>query len=226
LSKNNILQTFRSIIFNHLFYVVTLAVIFFTSCQQPDHGKALSKIYGNTYIEFDGVMMQQDVRINTSRKLLSNIEKGRIVFITNISQNTDIAGFSGIKTKTVSEYLIADSLYSYDSSDSSYIAVSLNDLDYPEFDEALFSSFWLPHVFSAVSVQKDTMIILGNICRKSMLKDYSFWMHDGIRLAGERNRSGSFFQEKATNFVTDTVINPIYFEQPKGFHRMTALVIE
>ena len=221
--KKNTLQTFGSIVFNQLLFDAILALILFTSCQQPDQGKALSKVYGNTYIAYDGVMMQKDVRINTRRKLFSCVEKGRIVIKTDITRHTTIAGFSNITTKKITEYLIADSLYSYDTSDCTYVAVALHDLDYPEFDEPLFSSFWYP---KGLSTQYDTMTILGFVCRKSIVNEYSFWMHDGIRLAIECNKGNIVYREKATKFISDTVINPVFFEQPKGFHRMIAAVRE
>jgi len=142
--------------------------------------------------------------------------------------NSDIeseAFLSGIKTtvsRTLAEYLIGDSLFSYDSGDSTFLALSVSDLDDCDLRFFPMSAAWLlrSHESNEKSYQKDTLTIAGYTCKKILTSCGCYWIFGNQPMARMGNTGNCNFDESVIRCSTDTNLDDRLFVQPSGFRKV------
>ncbi|HAG15754.1 MAG TPA: hypothetical protein DCG69_04405 [Bacteroidales bacterium] len=168
------------------------------------------------------------------RKVYLNKEKQLIAVVSSISTISEMAGFRDSTLKTIYDFCTADSVFSFDASDSSLFAFSLRDLQYIHSQSFPMTSFWL---FRYLQKKKgfrmnaqliDTLWIAGKKCRKIENEQFAFWVFKNQPMAIQSKSKTIRQNEEAIRFVTDTVLPQKIFQMPSGFSKMldTPLISE
>lgn len=179
---------------------------------------------GNIYVEYKGELTDNPQSYEIHRQLFSTKTTGQVAMLTRITGKIKLTGHINYSFREIYEYFVSDSMFSFDVSDSTYIAVSLKDIENITFEELTFSSLWLLNNYnSTISNEKpDTSTIAGCFCQKMNEKDYSRWFFGNIPMAISKMKSGLIYHETAVKFISDTIVEAAVFQQPKGFHQILA----
>lgn len=194
------------------------------SCTHTRNKLSKGVDFGNIYVEYKGELTDNPQSYEIHRQLFSKKTTGQVAMITRITSKIKLTGHINSSFREIYEYIVTDSLYSFDVSDSTLMAVSLKDIENLTIDELTFSSVWLIKNYnSSISDEKpDTMTIAGCFCQKMNEKDYSRWFFGNIPMAITKMKNGLVYRETAVKFVSDTSLNSAMFQQPKGFHQILA----
>ena len=147
---------------------------------------------------------------------------GLIVVNSTLSTPIGISGDKTIAVRYLSEFAEGDSLFSYDSGDSSFLAIALSDITNREIAAFPYSAYWLicNNGISQTTGQSDTMTIAGYHCQKFQSGNGFIWMHGRQPMAFETNFSAGSHYEKVLKFVSDTLLPDDCFKQLPGFRKI------
>lgn len=147
---------------------------------------------------------------------------GLIVVNSTLSTSIGISGDKTITVRYLSEFADGDSLFSYDTGDSSFLAIALSDITNKEITALPYSAYWLicNSGISETTGQTDTMTIAGYHCQRFLAGKGFVWMHDRQPMAFESSFSAGSHYEKVIKFVPDTLLPAGCFKQPPGFRKI------
>lgn len=140
--------------------------------------------------------------------------------------NSDIeskVSLSGIKTSTsriLTEFLIGDSLFIYDSDDSTFLALSV--FDDCDLKILPMSSAWLLRSYECneKSYLNDTLTIAGYSCKKILTSYGWYWIFGNQPMGRVGNTGNCNFDENIIRCMTDTSLDQRQFVQPPGFRKV------
>jgi hypothetical protein len=173
------------------------------------------------YAETQARMVINNRESVIKRKLYCSADGVKAVY-SDIETTTDISGYKTTGRRTLSEYLIGDSLFIFDSDDSSCMVGTISDFSEANFDFFPLSAAWLLNTKGndAKPLESDTMTIGGLICRKELLADGSLWKHDNQPMARRANTKNVSYNERVMYCVSDTGFDAKIFMFPIGYSRI------
>ena len=205
---------------NRFVFVFTLALIsvFNSGCRD---NSADYKNAGFAYAEFQAQVVEVGRESIIKRRLYLSPDGNKAVF----SEIRSESGLSGYKTTTLrflSEYLESDSVFIYDSGDSTCVALAVSDLSEAEIYSIPFSAAWLLYYKgnTSNSIKTDTSTLAGCLSRKQPLADGYLWIHGNQPVAIEINKNGNIRSERIIEYNADTILSEGLFRHPLGFSRL------
>ena len=223
LPKNNILTQGQSIT-KLLLIIPAFALILYSACNQNISSQSSKENSNQLFVVFKGELDKKGYHQFIERQLIKNTSTGMAVLKTKISRAPTYTAYTTGTIRLISEYVSNDSLFSYDSNDGTYIAISMKNIDYADFDEVLLSSILLLHGHSETSdfkqEQQSKLLICEQAVTSKSLLSYTIWTNNVIPLEIEKNRGEMTYHERAIKYVCDTLIDPRIFQQPQGFRRI------
>ncbi len=174
-----------------------------------------------TYAEVQAHVVEVGRESFISRKMYISPDGKKVVF----SEIRSETGFSDYKTTTsrfLSEFLKSDSIFMYDSGDSTCIALAVSDLAQTGINAFPFSAKWLLFysVNASNSINTDTLTIAGCLSRKDVVANGYIWICGQQPVAIETNIGGTIHSERITKYKPDTILSESIFRQPLGFRRI------
>ncbi len=223
LSKNNILTQELSIK-KLLLIIQAFALILYSACNHNNSSQSKKENCNQLFVLFKGELNVKGYHQFIERQLLKNTSSGMAVLQTKISRASTYTAVTKGTIRLISEYVSNDSLFSYDSSDSTFIAISMKNIDYTDFDEVLLSSILLLQGHSETSDFKQAEMSKLLICEQAVtsktILSYSIWTNNEIPLEIKKIKGEITYRERAIKYVCDTLIDPQIFQQPQGFRRI------
>jgi hypothetical protein len=207
---------------NRFVFVFTLALISVINSGCRDNS-ADHKDAGFAYAEIHAQVVEVGRESMIKRRLYISPDGNKAVF----SEIRSESGLSSYKTTTLrflSEYREKDSVFMYDSGDSTCVALAVSDLAEAEIYSFPFSAAWLLYYKgnTSDSIKTDTSTFAGYLSRKHTVVDGYIWMHGDQPLAIELNKNGNIRSERITKYKTDTIFSEGLFRHPLGFSRLVA----
>lgn len=205
---------------NRFVFVFTLALISVINSGCRDNS-ADHKDAGFAYAEIQAQVVEVGRESMIKRILYISPDGNKAVF----SEIRSESGLSGYKTNTLRflrEYLVMDSVFMYDSGDSTCVALAVTDLAEAEIYSFPFSAVWLLYHKGNTSNSNntDTSTIAGFLSRKEPLANGYLWIQGDQPVAIELNKNGNIRSERITKYKTDTILSEGLFRQPFGFNRL------
>lgn len=194
-----------------------ISVIFWISCKRQTNAMES----GYSFAEIQARLTQGNRQLEIRRRMITDPSGLKAVF-SEISTFTQLSGFETTTQHLLCEYLVGDSVFIYDSGDSTNITLSVHDIRDVDTDLFPGSAAWLL-IYQSVkktTSKEDTTNIYGLPCRKELIEGGDIWIYDKQPIAIETSRNGFSHSEKVTMFVTDTVFPESHFRHPQGFRKL------
>lgn len=216
----------RNSIWYQLQIILLTAIILFSSCNHCKTDNTENQHCDQLFVGFKGELTVNTYQQIIERQLFKNKTSGLAVLQTKISRTTFNKKDLRATKKLIREFVSNDSIYSYDSSDSTYIVISTKNIDLADFDEVLLSSILLLQGNSELSDIKQLQTNRNLICNQTVtaksILSYTIWTNNVIPLEIEKTKDGMSYHERAVNYICDTLIDPRIFIQPQGFRKIQA----
>jgi len=173
------------------------------------------------YAEIQAQVVEVGRESLISRKMYISPDGDKVVFSEIISE-TGLSDYKTTTSRFLGEYLKNDSVFMYDSGDSTCIALAVSDLAEAEIYTFPMSAAWLLYhkVHNSNSIETDTLTIAGCVSRKELVTDGHMWICGHQPIALETNKNGNIHSERLTRYKSDTILNESLFRQPEGFRKM------
>lgn len=142
--------------------------------------------------------------------------------ISKIETKKMLSGQPSLSVRYIRDYFDGDSLYIYDTADSSCMVLAAKDISPRNFEAFPYTAWWLlisPEVKSKPDTS-DLKIIAGFKCGKSSIKGGLLWNYKQQPMAIEAINNGFLHNENVTIFVTDTIVQDSFFFRPSGYRRI------
>jgi hypothetical protein len=160
------------------------------------------------------------------RQLFRNEYLGKAVLFTKVCRTSTLVSMKPETSRVLFEYIVNDSLISYDFSDSTILAISMKNTDYVGFDEILTSSILLLQTNSVPIISNmskcNSQLICGQQVNSNSFMGYTIKSGDKQSLEITKSKAGVHYYEKAVKYVCDSLIDQGVFKQPKGFRKILA----
>lgn len=205
---------------NRFVFVFTLALISVINSGCRDNS-ADYKNAGFAYAEIQAQVVEVGRESMIKRRLYISPDGNKAVF-SKISSESGLSGYKTTTLRFLSEYREMDSVFMYDSGDSTCVALAVSDLAEAEIYSFPFSAAWLLYYKGNTSnlIKTDTSTIAGCLSYKQHLDDGSIWIHGDQPVAIEINKKGKIHSERITKYKADTILSEGLFRHPFGFSRI------
>ena len=176
------------------------------------------------YAEINAHITDGDREYLITRQLFTN-SGGEKAALSHIQTISGIADYSSESLRSLYEYLKNDTLFIYDSGDSTCLTLPTNDLTDSDVYNFPASAAWLlwENKSNSMSNGSDTLHIAGCIAQKVPVNNGFIWIWDNQPLAIELSSNVNQRSERVTRLAVDTAINNKIFIQPSGFRQMLPL---
>ena len=180
--------------------------------------------YQNTSCKFAEIQGQvsEPNQVSKIRRWLFVGQDGSKAVVSEINSITEFSDYKSSVTHYLHEYLYDDSLFVYDSSDSTCISLVLEDVSYMELNLFRLSASWL--FFNAGKSNNtltDTLTICGYGCKKMRISDGYLWVSGNESMAIETLNLGISHSERITRYVNDTILPEWFLKHPSGYRELT-----
>jgi len=176
------------------------------------------------YAEIKAHITDGDREYLITRQLFTN-SRGEKAALSHIQTVSGIADYSSGSLRSLYEYLKNDTLFIYDSGDSTCLTLPINDLTESDVYDFPLSAAWLlwENKSNRKSNSSDTLHIAGCIAQKVPVTNGFIWIWDNQPLAIELSCKENMRSERVIRLAVDTAINNKIFIQPSGFRQMLPL---
>ncbi|NTW24707.1 MAG: hypothetical protein HGA37_08410 [Lentimicrobium sp.] len=200
------------------YFLITICL---SSCGQriPDKGHQLQS--GNVFAMTEGQISIAGQQTNIARSMWQS-KDGHIVVNSALRNFIGDSVDEATTIRYIREYSDGDSIFSYDTSDSSVLVIALSDITNTEISGFPYSAFWLISTgsYTHITDQSDTLTIAGYHCKRFKSGESSVWMHKQQPMAFETTLSQYIRQEKVIKYISDTLLPNDLFKQPPGFRKI------
>lgn len=201
-----------------LIAILGVVSVFIGACGRFNEHKNLRPIY--KYAEVKGNVTEGN-QINTISRWVFVAQDGSKAVVSEINSVTHFSGQQTSSMRYLREYLHDDSLFIYDSVDSTSIRVALSDPEFKEFNLLPLSASWLllNHIKSEKS-NTDTLTICGYCSKKEIISTGYLWVSGNLPMAIETLNQGIHHSERIVRCVDDTILPKGVFKQPLGYREL------
>jgi hypothetical protein len=206
---------------NHATLKVTILVsilVYIVGCIGCNEQTKQSPPY--KFAEIHGQVSGQN-QVNTISRLLFIGPDGRKAVVSEIKSVTALWGHKSAETRFLREYLQNDSLFIFDSGDSTCICLSVADAGFSELNLLPLSASWL--FFNPVeseNTKTDTLAICGYSCTKEHIAGGYLWIYGNTTMAIETINQEINHSERITRCVNDTIFPEGIFNHPLGYRKL------
>jgi hypothetical protein len=205
---------------NRFLFLPALLLIFgiITGCTcQSDSNSHETFLYAETQ-----ALLKNSNRESVIKRRLYISPEGVKAVYSDIETTTDLSGFKTVGRRTLSEFLVGDSLYIFDSEDSLFMVGTISDFNESNFDFFPLSAAWLFNTkgTEAQTSEPDTLNVAGFICRKKITAEGYLWMYGNQPMARIANTKNISCSEQVIHSVSDTTFNESFFVLPSGYIRI------
>lgn len=202
--------------FNH--GVLVFILVFIGGCKGRDEQTKHSPTYN--FAEIQGQISETN-QINTLRRWFFVGSDGSKAVVSKINSITDLTGHKSYTTRYLHEYLQNDSLFIFDSGDSTCICLALANAGYMELNRLPLSASWLFFKYHK-SERKltDTLTICGYCCNKQNITNGYLWVCGNEPMAIETLNQGISRSERIIRCVNDTILHNGFLEHPLGYREL------
>lgn len=175
---------------------------------------------GYNFAEVKGQLSEQN-QINTIRRLIFIGTDGRKAAFSEIVTLTDLGGHHSSETRFLHEYLYNDTLFIFDSADSTCIRLALANTGFAELNLLPFSAWWIfTDPGKSESTSSDTLTICGFNCKKKSIGNGYLWKCADNTMAIETSSEGFSRTESIIRTVSDTILPKGIFVHPLGYREL------
>lgn len=123
---------------------------------------------------------------------------------------------------SIGEFTDGDSIFYFDSADSTYFVLPDNESSRKALSALRFSGAWLWQTNRKTfrSAVVDSALIAGKMCQKFEGNKQAIWMYATQAFAIERDEYEIQHYERVVNYRPDSLFNHQIFKHPKGFKRI------
>jgi hypothetical protein len=175
------------------------------------------------YAHIKGEVYIHSRRYQVDRVFMADDSLGLRLVSSSIVVVDDVDGFVSRFSKQILEYCLGDSLYVFDSSDSSYIVMNVKELQGLRAELLPYSASWIfgngiPINLSG-AVLNDTLWN-GLECKQYVLANFACITFRNHNLSLHCEYPQFVQNEDVVKLVSDTLLSPELFALPKGFMKM------
>ena len=175
------------------------------------------------YAQIKGELQVQSRIYKVDRVFVADDSLKLKMVVSSITVVDDVNGFVNRFSKQLYEYCFGDSLYVFDSSDSSFIALNLMELQGLRTQLLPYSASWIFDNSLAHNLSNDNPIDTiwhGLECKYSAVDNLSSITFRDYNLTLQCHDSQFTQNEALVKMVVDTVLVPEVFTLPLGFKKM------
>ncbi|HPG34062.1 MAG TPA: hypothetical protein PLM34_09415 [Lentimicrobium sp.] len=175
----------------------------------------------NIFAQLKGQLSDGEQQIRIERYLATRAQREMAV-ISKIETKNTLSGHPSLSVRYIRDYFDGDSLYIYDTADSSCMVLAAKDISPQNFEAFPYTAWWLlisPEVKSEPD-SADLKFIAGYKCKKTCIKGGVLWNYEQQPMAIETINNGFLHNEIVTIFVTDTIVQDSLFIRPSGYRRI------
>lgn|GEM_PF-2759680 len=177
--------------------------------------------YGNPfgYAEIQGDMQFNNNNYTLQRKLLINENGCSKVVLSTITAEK---GNAGMAERMIEDYLINDSVFIYDSADSSVLALSCDELALMDIAAFPFSGCWLFKKTAGLKTVDTSLSSEVKCYGLTAFRDgyYNIYFFHGQAVGLVGNKRNLIHKEYHSRIVEDSIYKEDVFMQPTGFKRI------
>lgn len=175
------------------------------------------------YAQIKGEVREQSRTYQVDRVLVVDNSLGFKMVSSSIMVVEDVNGLESKFSKQLYEYCIDDSLFVFDTSDSSYLV--LNTVELQEFRSELlpYSASWVfdkSQRLNKFEVTKTDTVWYGLACMQYDMNDFNCIAFKDYNLAIHSTNLQLTQNEDVIKITLDTVLAPEVFVPPQGFTKM------
>lgn len=187
--------------------------------------------FENLYVEYKGRIFVDGSFFDISRKLYIAEHGNCRAVISQIGQVSEMGSYKLSATRMLYEFRQNDSVFGFDSLDSTLIVLAASDLNSDCNQTSPLSASWLlcdwpEDDFQPKSDGSEPKIILGKPCTTLNKNGRQYLIYEGLPLSVTSPGSGANRFEESVRLVADTVIESANFKMPAGFRRLIPLLSE
>lgn len=183
-------------------------------------GKHTDQSQAYNFAEIKGQVSEQN-QVNTIRRWLFIGADGRKAAISEVVTVTDLWGHKSSETRFLHEYLYNDSLFVFDSGDSTCFQLAMANAGFPELNLLPYSAWWLfVNPGKNENIHADTITICGYNCIKKRIDNGFLWTFGDNSMAIESISIGFSRTESITRIVNDTILPKGIFIHPLGYREL------
>ncbi len=221
----------RKQIVDLVIFVAAAAVVFLTGTSCGRHGFSDSEetTFANAIVGFESEFFLNGSSTKISRKLfISNYGRERAV-VSHISRVSDMGRFKINDEQVLSEYKKNDSIYCFDSADSTLMVFSAKALEMDFNRHSQFSATWLLCNWMGADKGQykelsETKNLLSHSCKIVQLENKEIYLYENIPLGMETKYRNTSYLEHAVFVKTDTLFGQDVFNFPNGYKRLKPTV--
>ncbi len=173
------------------------------------------------FVEIQGQFSEPNQVSKISRWLFVGSDGSKAV-VSEINSITEFSDYKSSVTHYLHEYMHDDSLFVYDSSDSTCISLILEDVSYMELNLFPLSASWLFfNTGKSDNTLTDTLTICGYGCKKKRIPDGYLWVSGNESMAIETLNQGICHSERISRYVNDTILPDWFLKRPSGYRKLT-----
>ena len=206
---------------NHATLKVTILVsilVYIVGCIGCNEQTKQSPPY--KFAEIHGQVSGQN-QVNTISRLLFIGPDGRKAVVSEIKSVTELWGHKSAETRFLREYLQKDSLFIFDSGDSTCICLSVTDAGFSELNLLPLSASWLLlYTWESENALADTLTICGYNCKKMLISNGYLLIYGNTTMGIETLSQGIRHSERITRCVNDTILPEEIFIHPLGYREL------
>lgn len=193
------------------------------------HNGPENRLFENLYVEYKGRIFVDGSFYDISRKLYIAEHGNRRAVISQIGQVAEMGSYKLSATRTLSEFRQNDSVFSFDSLDSTLIVLAASDLNNDCNQPSPLSASWLlcdwpEDDFQPKSDGAEPKIVLGKPCLTLIKNSQEYLIYQGLPLSVTSTGIGANRFEESVRLVADTVFDSANFKMPTGFRRLIPLL--
>ncbi len=175
------------------------------------------------YAQIKGEVLIQTRRYQVDRVFVADDSLNLKMVSSSILIVDDVNGFVSKFSKQIHEYCLGDSLYVFDSSDSSYIVLNNKELQGLRAELLPYSASWIFGNSIPISLPQTVLIDTlwnGLECKQYVVDNFACitFRNHNLALCCEYPQFAQ--NEDVVKLVSDTVLSPQVFELPTGFRKM------
>jgi hypothetical protein len=198
---------------------------------ESKHSNPENLTFENLYIEYKGRIFVDGSFYDISRKLYISEHGNLRAVISQIGQVSEMGSYKLSAARTLYEFRQNDSVFSFDSLDSTLIVLAKSDINNDGNQPSPLSASWLlcdwpEDDFLLKSDDSNAKIILGKPCLTFIKNGQQYLIYQGLPLSVTSTGIGANRFEESLHLVADTVFDSANLKMPAGFRRLVPFLSE
>lgn len=195
------------------------------------HNSPENLTYENLYVEYKGRVFVDGSFYDISRKLYISEHGNHRAVISQIGQVSEMGSYKLSAKRTLYEFRQNDSVFSFDSLDSTLIILAETDLNSNCNQPSPLSASWLlcdwpEDDFQPKTERSEPKTVLGKPCSTMIKNGLQYLIYQGLPLSVTYTGIGANRFEESVRLVADTVFDSANFKMPAGYRHLVPLLSE